>query len=72
MTDIDKEINELVNNHSKLDLAQMVVERDSSIETLNKLIEDMKCCENCEHNVAIPYCCHDCVNWSNWKLRNLD
>ena len=72
MIDIDKEIDELVNNHSKLNLAQMVVERDSCIETLNKLIEKMKCCENCEHNVAIPYCCHDCVNWSNWKLRNFD
>ena len=48
--DIDKEIDELVNNHSKLDLAQMVVERDSSIETLNELIEKLKCCENCKHH----------------------
>ncbi len=50
MIDIDKKIDELVNNHSKLDLAQMVVERDSSIETLNELIEKMKCCENCKHH----------------------
>lgn len=50
MLDIDKKIDELVNNHSKLDLAQMVVERDSSIETLNELIEKMKCCENCKHH----------------------
>ena len=50
MIDIDKKIDELVNNHSKLDLAQMVVERDFSIETLNELIEKMKCCENCKHH----------------------
>lgn len=50
MIDIDKEIDELVNNHSKLDLAQMVVERNFSIETLNELIEKLKCCENCKHH----------------------
>ena len=50
MIDIDKKIDELVNNHSKLDLAQMVVERDFSIETLNELLEKMKCCENCKHH----------------------
>ena len=50
MKDVDNEINKLVNNHSKLDLAQMIVERDSSIETLNELIEKMKCCENCKHH----------------------
>lgn len=37
---------------------------------LKKQIEKMKCCENCTHNVAILYCCHDCVNWSNWELRS--
>lgn len=62
MIDIDKKIDELVNNHSKLDLAQMVVERDSSIETLNELIEKTKCCENCK------FIGEDCYSRKNCKL----
>ena len=72
MIDIDKKIDELVNNHSKLDLAQLVVERDFSIETLNELIEMMKCCENCKHykpavtvNETICNMCEDFENGCN-------
>lgn len=55
MNDVDKEIDRLINNYSKLDLAQMVMERDSSIETLNEIIGKMKRCGNCEY-----YLCDIC------------
>ena len=83
MIDIDKKIDELVNNHSKLDLAQMVVERDSSIDILNGFINKLKCCENCKYH---SYCgdelkCNyglkealqedkliECHNLEKWKM----
>jgi hypothetical protein len=73
MDDVDKEIDRLINNYSKLDLAQMVMERDSSIETLNEIIEKMKCCDNCiQHRFCgdILECkIGDCDNYERWKLK---
>lgn len=70
--EVDKEINELVNYHSKLDLAQLITEYRSSIDTLNAIIEKLKCCENCEYHYCtesgtyckIGYCNHN----EKWKM----
>ena len=56
MIDVDKEISRLVNSYSKLYLAQMIIERDSSIDVLNGFINKLKCCGNCNRFLTSGIC----------------
>ena len=43
--------------------------KNKQIAELEEQIEKMKVCENCKHNCAIPYNCDDCVDYSNWEIK---
>ena len=54
---------------------QYAEETDETIKELEKQIEKMKCCENCNHpywnaeTEAEETVCDNCVNNSNWELK---
>ena len=52
-------------------IKELEAERKKNAE-LEAQIEKMKVCENCKHNCAIPYNCDDCVDYSNWEIKEND
>ena len=49
MDDIDKQFEELM-KYKKVNLAQMIILQRISVDSLNEIINKMKCCENCKHH----------------------
>ena len=47
--DVDKQFEELM-KYKKVDLAQMIILQRISVDSLNEIINKMKCCENCKHH----------------------